>query len=175
MRIKGSSPEAIQRKREYTKRWRIENPGKVLEAGRKWRDRNLEKVRAHGRAFLAANREKRRQQNREERARNAARIRETNRQYREANRELLALTERVRRYGITGAKYLAMREAQSGLCAVCRGPFSSNGKHIHVDHDHATGKVRGILCRDCNLALGNAKDSIERLEALIAYLRKHAS
>jgi hypothetical protein len=60
-----------------------------------------------------------------------------------------------------------MIEAQGGTCAVC------SGKPEHVDHDHETGKVRGILCFLCNQALGNARDDIDVLNGLVAYLRLH--
>ena len=71
------------------------------------------------------------------------------------------------RYGITSADVDAMVERQGGTCAVC------DGKPEHVDHDHATGKVRGILCFNCNQALGNARDDIAVLRGLINYLRLH--
>src|SRR3954447_2103828 len=72
-----------------------------------------------------------------------------------------------RRYGITSADVHAMVEAQGGTCAVC------DGKPEHVDHDHATGRVRGILCFNCNQALGNARDDVQVLKGLIDYLRLH--
>jgi hypothetical protein len=72
-----------------------------------------------------------------------------------------------RRYGITGADFDAMVEAQGGTCAVC------HGKPEHVDHDHATGKVRGILCFNCNQALGNVRDDVDVLQGLIDYLHRN--
>jgi hypothetical protein len=69
-----------------------------------------------------------------------------------------------RRYGITGAEVEAMVAAQGGTCAVCSGPPQ------HVDHDHATGDVRGILCSNCNQALGNVRDEPQALRALAHYL-----
>jgi hypothetical protein len=60
-----------------------------------------------------------------------------------------------------------MIEAQGGTCATC------DGKPEHVDHDHATGKVRGVLCFNCNQALGNVRDSVETLARLRTYLRRH--
>jgi Recombination endonuclease VII len=72
-----------------------------------------------------------------------------------------------RRYGITSADVDAMVEGQGGTCAVC------DGKPEHVDHDHATGKVRGILCFNCNQALGNARDDVVVLQGLIDYLHRH--
>src|SRR4051794_14618437 len=71
------------------------------------------------------------------------------------------------RYGITSADVDAMVEAQGGTCAVCEG------KPGHVDHDHATGKVRGILCFNCNQALGNVRDDVDVLQGLIGYLHRH--
>jgi hypothetical protein len=72
-----------------------------------------------------------------------------------------------RRYGITGADFDAMVEVQGGTCAVC------DQKPEHVDHDHKTGKVRGILCFNCNQALGNVRDDPAVLQELINYLRRH--
>jgi hypothetical protein len=64
------------------------------------------------------------------------------------------------RYGLTVDEYEALVAKQHGLCALCHKP--SNGKRwagvLHVDHDHATGKVRGLLCQRCNTALGYFED-----------------
>lgn len=72
----------------------------------------------------------------------------------------------------------AMAEAQKHLCAICGQPEKEqrNGiiRHLAVDHDHATGKVRALLCQSCNKGLGLFMDSEDLLLAAIAYLRKHA-
>ncbi len=77
----------------------------------------------------------------------------------------------LRRYGMTPADYKRMLADQNGCCAICG---TEARHHLHVDHDHTTGLVRGLLCRGCNNALGNVNDSIERLESAIRYLRHHA-
>ena len=59
-----------------------------------------------------------------------------------------------------------MRERQKNVCGICKTP----GKPLCVDHCHATGKVRGLLCRDCNLGLGNYKDNPVFTRAATAYL-----
>jgi len=60
---------------------------------------------------------------------------------------------------------------QGGLCAVCRDPIGLGGKSgARVDHDHLTGRIRGILCNRCNVALGNFRDDPKILAAAIAYL-----
>jgi hypothetical protein len=71
-----------------------------------------------------------------------------------------------RRYGITEAEVDAMTRRQGSLCAICREAVAK-----HVDHDHATSKVRGILCFNCNGGLGQFKDRVDRLEQAIDYLK----
>jgi len=75
-----------------------------------------------------------------------------------------------RLYGITNADYNAMLLAQNGKCKICNINKCLTGKRLAVDHDHATGKVRGLLCGNCNKALGLFKDSATIIEAAIAYL-----
>lgn len=75
----------------------------------------------------------------------------------------------LKRYGLSIDDYDQMFTAQEGLCAVCDN--KDEGRTLHVDHCHATGKVRGLLCHKCNGALGNAGDSIDRLTGLISYLQ----
>jgi hypothetical protein len=70
-----------------------------------------------------------------------------------------------RRYGIGAAEFDELVRQQGGVCAIC-----GREDPEHVDHDHATGDVRGILCFNCNGGLGQFHDSIEFLEAAAAYL-----
>jgi hypothetical protein len=75
-----------------------------------------------------------------------------------------------RYYGMSVEQFAAMRDAQGGGCGICREPFT---KTPHVDHDHATGTVRELLCGPCNTGLGRFRDDPERMEAAAAYIRKH--
>lgn len=82
-----------------------------------------------------------------------------------------------KKFGITLDDYDKMFESQKGVCAICaeKETFTVKGR-IHslaVDHDHATGEIRGLLCRACNQMLGLSKDKIETLEAAIVYLSKY--
>lgn len=74
-------------------------------------------------------------------------------------------------YGITVEQRDALFVAQGSCCAVCKST-EHGGRGWHTDHDHETKQVRGILCHPCNLALGNVKDRIEILQALIEYLAR---
>lgn len=61
-----------------------------------------------------------------------------------------------RRYGITTEQYDKLLKDQNGLCKLCGNPsgFKNSNKRLFVDHNHKTGKVRGLLCNGCNIALG---------------------
>lgn len=84
-------------------------------------------------------------------------------------------------HGITREQYDGMLEAQDGNCGSCRRDLESFGRRPAIDHDHACcpygsscGKcVRGLLCMNCNVALGQVGDSRERLLALVDYLDRH--
>ena len=76
-----------------------------------------------------------------------------------------------KRFGITPADYDSMLASQSGGCALC-GVKTPGGRwaRFHVDHDHATGRVRGLLCHGCNVALGQLGDSAEGLLRAYQYV-----
>jgi hypothetical protein len=116
--------------------------------------------------------------------------RERDRQRRRADHEKFALKDRkqaLRRfYGMTLADYNALLVAQGGGCAGCGATRSAlkipNGQsdrgargNLHVDHCHATGTVRGILCASCNAALGRVRDNPAVLRNLAAYLERAAN
>ena len=101
--------------------------------------------------------------------------------------------ERMKRQARDGMKKMRDRQAvgvrqhydrllatQGNVCAICgqaegtRRSRSGSYIRLAVDHDHVTGAIRELLCSGCNLMLGCAKDSAERLEAGANYLRKHA-
>ncbi len=74
------------------------------------------------------------------------------------------------RYGLSSEEYEALLRAQEGLCALCK-QCESRDRRLSVDHDHENGKVRGLLCDDCNKGLGLLGDSTERLSIALAYLK----
>lgn len=78
-----------------------------------------------------------------------------------------------RKFGVVGERYVATLLAQGGGCAICGNP-PAEGKRLFVDHCHATGKVRALLCLACNSGLGQFKDSPELLETAARYVRHHA-
>jgi hypothetical protein len=82
----------------------------------------------------------------------------------------------IRTYAITSAVYEHILLMQDGHCALC--PATASGRkgdnYLVVDHCHTTDQIRGLLCHQCNIMLGAARDQIETLNNGISYLSKYA-
>jgi len=77
--------------------------------------------------------------------------------------------DRLATYGLTPAEYVDMVRRQDGRCAIC----DREGLELVIDHDHAEGGVRGLLCRRCNTTLGWLRDEPELADRMAEYLRHH--
>ena len=97
------------------------------------------------------------------------------REYYTANRERIKSATKARqyqvRYGLTPEALQTLTDAQVE-CQVCKRPFGPERKP-QIDHNHETGKVRGLLCFQCNVGLGNFGEDVQRLRQAIEYLVKH--
>lgn len=74
-------------------------------------------------------------------------------------------------YGITIDEYEELSAHQNHICWICGGVETTKDGFLHVDHDHNTGQIRGLLCAKCNQGIGCFKENIEALEKAIEYLR----
>lgn len=156
----------MTRFRQRTKERYAADPEAVLSRNRAYYGRNAEAIRAQKRAYNTTNRE----------ARSAR-----DRAYRAANPHVKHNNDLRANYGMTLDGYNAMLADQGGICAnVGCGTIHTNEKRLHVDHDHSCcderptcGKcVRGLICRNCNAALGLARDDPDRLLGLVQYLNR---
>ncbi len=75
----------------------------------------------------------------------------------------------LKEYGLVAEEYDALLAQQGGVCAIC-GRVNPDGRPLYIDHDHATGRVRGLLCRKCNTALGLLSDDAATVRVALAYL-----
>jgi len=102
-----------------------------------------------------------------------------NKKYAEQNPELMKAKDRKnslkRFWNMTPEQFEALKEKQGGTCALCNKTESNPHKNLCIDHDHTTGKIRGLLCDNHNRAMGLFKDSIEDMEKAIQYLKNHRS
>jgi hypothetical protein len=147
-----------QAKLEYDKAWKAAHPEKQVQYRREWRGRNPEKRH-------------------EEYIKNKEKVLEQNKAWRasltEEQKDTMQWRAKLRRYGITLEDYNAMFAEQGGKCAICGAHQSELPAPLFVDHNHETGQVRKLLCRNCNLVLGFARDNIEILKVAISYLKDH--
>lgn len=156
---------------ERVKAWRAANPGRRAEYARNryqndpaYREDYLAKQRAN----YAANLEENRRKNREKRARQRA-----ERPDPPECPDKLRDRHLKKRYGFTTVEKVALLTKQGGVCAICRTDKPTGRNGWHVDHCHTTGKVRGVLCSKCNMAIGLLKDDPNVVNAAELYLRNH--
>lgn len=90
--------------------------------------------------------------------------------YRRRYTERLKVKRRIKRYGVTLEEYERRLAEQGGRCAICRGVETYEHNELCVDHCHASGAVRGLLCSKCNKALGGFNDDPHLLRAALRYL-----
>jgi Recombination endonuclease VII len=121
------------------------NPEPARERTRKWQAANAERAAANQQAFVASGGK------------------------RLADRK----SHLKRKYGMTVEQYDEMLAAQGGGCFIWKRPPRED-MSLHVDHDHSTGKVRGILCFRCNNALADFQEDVRLLAKAAAYLDRHA-
>ena len=98
--------------------------------------------------------------------------------YREDNKEKVNNNRlkwnRRKSYNFPPELFEARFDEQGKICAICKSPNAGGRGAFHADHNHQTNQPRGVLCHNCNVALGNFKDDPELLKAAIEYLEKYA-
>lgn len=151
--------------REYRKR----NKDKCNEASRKSYQKNLEENRRKARlSSLSLDEQvKRRQKKKEYRNR-----------YRKEGREKspnpqVVRKAKLKRYGLTIEQFDSLKAKQKGKCSICNKVFKTDKRDCHIDHNHFTGEVRGLLCAKCNRGLGMFRDDKEIIKAAIKYLESY--
>jgi hypothetical protein len=111
------------------------------------------------------------------RKKNQKKLNDYNRNYARKHRAVSHKWRLKNAYGLTPEQYQEMSNKQNNVCAICRKPETRKGRGganlpLSVDHDHNTGKVRELLCQECNLLLGYSHDNIVTLANAIGYLKK---
>lgn len=166
------------------------DPEKKKEADRLYRAKNVEKRRQYLRRYNAENADKLRQYREENRERINSRKRAkyaNDQAYRSIslakNRNRRAVNHigsryqfgfnLKRNYGLSVEEFAWMWHRAEGKCEICKKRLTLDRRGYAVDHDHVTGRIRGLLCNTHNRALGFLDDSTEAAQSLIDYLEKH--
>ncbi len=130
--------------RHYSAWYEKEHPRDRKAYAREWREKNRDRYRAMKRKHSAA--------------------------YRKRHPHV-ARAGILRRHGLTIEAFERMATEQGGVCAICSKPDPRD--RLHVDHDHATGIVRALLCGPCNRGLGSFRDDIATVTRAVSYLQEH--
>lgn len=139
---------------------------------RAWAKAHPERTHARTKTWAAANRERLRALARARYKKGGEKLKKKLRATRKAHPEWSRNVHLKANFGISLKQWNSILEAQDNCCACCRSREPGSKHGWHTDHDHKTGRLRGILCQPCNLMLGSAKDSVENLRAGISYLER---
>jgi hypothetical protein len=134
-------------RKESSKRYYIAHRKEKIEYQKKYHAANREERNEYMKQYHAANKEEH-----NKRCRN---------------------TDLKRKFGITQEQYSLIFDTQNGCCKICGKHRDTFKRTLAVDHNHTTGKIRGLLCTDCNQGLGFFKDNIEILTEAINYLKNN--
>lgn len=156
-------------KKKYYKEWYEKNRDRLLSIRRKRNKKyNASKKGKEAERLRNASPERKAYRKQYKKTLNGRR---TNLKYRR-NPEVKKRYEDYRikkRYGITTKEYWELVAKQNGKCAICS---KSDGKKLHIDHNHKTGKIRGLLCGNCNRGIGMFEDNVFLIESAKVYLSK---
>lgn len=172
----------------YHREYYIKNRKKALEESKRWREQNHEKKIAYDKKYSKEHRKednaRKKKYNKEhpekvkERGKRYRKLHpEKDHEYRRKHPEKIHLIDRKAnlksKFGISIQTYNDNLSAQNNCCAICGKHQDQQKRAFAVDHDHETGKTRGILCNICNLGIGRFKDDITLLQKAIDYLTKY--
>lgn len=155
-------------RREYNNQWYAKNKEKLREQQKAYREKRKEYMINYQKEYYEKNKEKLNLQNKSNY--------ENNKEYRkEKAAEHWKKVKHTKpalksQYGITIDDYNRMFEEQEGCCYICGVHQNNLDNSLNVDHNHATGRVRKLLCRKCNLAIGIIKENTNTINNLIKYL-----
>ena len=120
-----------------------------------WREKNRDRLNELARIKADENKEK---------------INANAREWYRENKDKELARIRFKKYGIDRDTFVEMSEAQGNVCLICKSKTDIN---LSVDHNHLTGKIRGLICNSCNIGIAKAKDSPTILRAMADYLEKY--
>ena len=157
-------------KHTYNQVFHLAFPEIACERTRKWAMANPEKKKASDIAWQRANPEKCSVRNRRWVKRNPEKVNAKAARYYKRHPEKCRARRLKNQYNLTPEEWQKILDFQKGLCAICGRPASDFKRSLHVDHDHSTKLVRGLLCWQCNSLLPNRRDLTLLLGAAVDYL-----
>lgn len=147
--------EDAEKRREYNQRYYERNKEVLKEKQRERNSKSRDRIRVYNQKYVAENAEKKKAYMAE---------------YGRKNRPRLRAYMRLYRYGVTPEQYEQMLADQGGVCGICKRA-SEKQWGLVVDHNHQTGRVRGLLCDTCNVAIGLLDEDAARLSMALEWIK----
>ncbi len=141
------SREQTEQRKEYKRKWYLSNRERYLEKFLQYRKDHAEETRDRAKKWAKDNPERAKYSHRKWKLKN--------------------------RYGISEDDYYSLLNKQGGMCAICGEFLASDKEFFCIDHDHKTGKVRGLLCSKCNRGIGHFDDESWILLSAFNYIEEH--
>jgi hypothetical protein len=161
-------------KKEISRKYRNTHREEIRRKGKEYHAAHKEKINRRHKKYRDTHKEKLTQYyttHKEERKEYYKAHKEERKRYRDTHKKECKGHNYRRLYGLTLDDYNRMFEKQNGHCAICGTHISELAKPLSIDHDHKTGKIRGLLCNSCNFGLGHFNDDVNRLSNAAQYLR----
>ena len=163
--------------KKYSKNYRQQHQEEILKKAVDWRLHHREEIKKTNTQYYAENYLKLREYRKQYKLKNKEKVRAQELQYRQQHPEKIKEHDLLANHGITLKEYNILLSSQNNVCKICGKLETSKEKNkkvksLAVDHDHKTGKIRGLLCGKCNKGIGLFQDSIEILTNAICYLQE---
>jgi len=149
----GLRPSCKECRKQKGQKYYLENKEKINRRQKKYRTANKDKERLRGKIWYRENSDRKKGY--------------SSKYFEEVKRNC----DYKRKFNITLDDYDKMFKEQDGVCGICGLPQIM--RRLAVDHDHKTGKIRGLLCSGCNTSIGRLQDNPERLVKMMQYLQKY--
>lgn len=147
-------------------------------SSKNYRNLNLEKTRASTRRWYYANKSHVRDVQKRWGKNNPDKIKAAQKRYKESHPNYRTFKDIKRNFGIDVSEYFKILNSQNGVCLICNRPERRKlfGKitRLAIDHNHKTGKVRGLLCSNCNRALGLLEENLVFIDQMKKYILKNS-
>lgn len=161
-------------KREYDKQYYRDNQEECRQYNREYHLNHAANIRSRKKRHRLNNIEKELQREANNRSNNREKIRDNNKRYYVKNKERVLKRKKInnlKKYGLSVEEMRRLYISQGGLCPICENKLEKRSRAA-IDHNHTTGQIRQLLCRTCNLLIGQCKENVSILSRAIEYLNK---
>jgi hypothetical protein len=165
-----------EERKKYHKQWYDDNKKRILERQKRYNDTHQKERSTYGKAYRDEHKEEIAESKKQYYENNKEQRIQYNKQYHNSHKETTRKRSRKRtiiKHGVTPEQHTEIFNKQQGCCMICGRHQSELKLALAIDHDHTTGKIRGLLCGKCNRGIGYLNDDVNLLLKAIEYLKNN--